>query len=294
MLVVVLWHVTVLWMLAVPLSPSTMSAIQWPMALSRWSLPLFFMMAGFFGAKLHARWGTARFARDRLLRIGLPLLVGLVTIVPVTWLLLNKYVSAGADLFRGGPLHLWFLYYVLLFYALVLALPHLPGVAWLRRGLVAVLRCALAVPVLAAFTTALVFAVDQLPPGPPVWLVPQPALVVFYGSFFALGALVQGSSSGMDLVGRRLGLTTALAVAALVPTVLLRTGPIWAGPISLVPTVQSYLWIAAFCLLAWSATFTVCGLGRRWRSSARRCATWPTPRTGSTSCTCRWWWRLSW
>jgi len=91
MLVVVLWHVTGSWPAVQPLGPTTMSVIQWPMGLSRWSLVLFFMMAGYFGALLHARWGTARFVRDRLLRIGVPLLVGLVTIVPLTWLIIHRW-----------------------------------------------------------------------------------------------------------------------------------------------------------------------------------------------------------
>jgi len=109
MLVVVLWHVTGSWPAVQPLGPTTMSVIQWPMGLSRWSLVLFFMMAGYFGALLHARWGTARFVRDRLLRIGVPLLVGLVTIVPLTWLIIHRW-SANAALFPEGALHLWFIY----------------------------------------------------------------------------------------------------------------------------------------------------------------------------------------
>ena len=88
-----------------------MSVIQWPMGLSRWSLVLFFMMAGYFGALLHARWGTARFVRDRLLRIGVPLLVGLLTIVPLSWLIIHRS-SATPGLFPQGALHLWFIYYV--------------------------------------------------------------------------------------------------------------------------------------------------------------------------------------
>jgi len=269
MLVVVLWHVTGSWPAVQPLGPTTMSVIQWPMGLSRWSLVLFFMMAGYFGALLHARWGTARFVRDRLLRIGVPLLVGLVTIVPLTWLIIHRW-SANAALFPEGALHLWFIYYVLLFYAAVLALPHLPGMAWLRRRLVTLLRSAVAVPVLAAITMALVLAAGLLPPAPAaVWAIPHPTLVAYYGAFFAFGALVQGSSGGMDLVGRRLGPNAALALAALVPAVLLRTGPLAAGPVWLVPTARGYLSLAALCLLAWASTFTLCNLGRRWLAADR-------------------------
>jgi Acyltransferase family len=114
MLAVALWHVTVLWFFAVPLSEATASLIEWPMTLAR-SLSLFFLMAGFFGAALYARWGLKRFTRDRLKRIALPLVVGLATIVPVTALLLDDMLS-GTPL-RAGAMHLWFLWYVVLFYA---------------------------------------------------------------------------------------------------------------------------------------------------------------------------------
>lgn len=268
MLVVVVWHVTLVWPSAIPLRPSTTSVIQWPLTLSQWSLPVFFIMAGYFGAMLHARWGTARFARDRLLRIGVPLLVALGTIVPATWLLLNSYLSANVDLVRAGPLHVWFLYYVLIFFALVPLVPMLP-LEWTRQRLVALLRSAFAAPVLAACTMALLFVASQLSSASIVWVVPQPALVVFYGSFFAFGAVVQGSANGIDLVGRRLGPNAAVTLAALVPTVLLREGPILAAPQTLVASAQSYVWMAAFCLFAWSATFTVFGLGRRFLSVER-------------------------
>ncbi|MDQ3648629.1 MAG: acyltransferase [Actinomycetota bacterium] len=269
MLVVVLWHVTVLWMFAVPLSPGTMSAIQWPMALSRWSLPLFFLMAGFFGAALLERWGERGFVADRLKRIALPLGVGLVTIVPLSDLVLDHFVPRFAGL-PLGPLHLWFLWYLLLFYAVGMAVLRLPGLAALRRSVGRLLRSRFAAPALALATTALLVAGDQLPsPAGPWIVVPHPGLTLFYGSFFAVGLLVHGIPGGVGELGKCPWLNAALALAVLAPAVLLRDGPIWLGPGAYGSSPRAYLWLAAFCLLAWSAVFAICGFAQR-RLTGRR------------------------
>ena len=270
MLVVVLWHVTVLWFFMVPLSPGTMDAIQWPMALSRWSLPLFFLMAGFFGAALLERWGEAGFVRDRLKRIALPLGVCLVTIVPLSNLVLDRAGPGLAGLPRGS-LHLWFLWYLLLFYAGGMAALRLRSVEAGRRYLGILLGSRLAAPVLAAAVTALLAAGDQLlsttPPG--LWLVPNHGLVVFYGSFFAVGLLVYGSPGGIAALGRHPVLNASIALAALAPVVLLRDGPIWLNPGAHAGSPRTYLWLGAFCLLAWSASFAMCAFAQRLPTARR-------------------------
>ena len=38
MLVVVVWHLTLCWVVLVPMSKLTETAVEWPLALSRWSL----------------------------------------------------------------------------------------------------------------------------------------------------------------------------------------------------------------------------------------------------------------
>ena len=262
MLVVVLWHVTTLWMFMAPPSPGTLSVIQWPMALSRWSLPLFFLMAGFFGAALLERWGAAGFARDRLKRVALPLGVGLVTVVPLSHLVLDRLAPAW-DVVPSGPLHLWFLWYVLLFYAVGMAALRLRGLDALRRSLGRVLGSRFAAPVLAVATAALLVVADQLPaPGGP-WIVPRPGLALFYGPFFVVGLLVYGSPGGIEALGRRPGLNAALALGALVPIALLRDGPVWLRPDVQGTSARGYLWLAAFCLLTWAASLAICGFAQR-------------------------------
>ncbi len=48
-------------------------------------LPLFFLMSGFFSAMLLQRRGIGGFLTHRWKRIGLPLLLGMVTIIPAMW-----------------------------------------------------------------------------------------------------------------------------------------------------------------------------------------------------------------
>jgi hypothetical protein len=103
-------------------------------------MPIFFAMAGFFAAMLYVRRGPRGLARNRASRILLPFGVSWVVLWPP---ILLGFVFAGAAqatsvaggfatagklailgpfLYRDATAHLWFLYYLLWFYALFLAL----------------------------------------------------------------------------------------------------------------------------------------------------------------------------
>ncbi len=118
-------------------------------------MPTFFVLAGFFAALLVEKRGLWGALRNRAARILAPLLVGMVTLVPLTMILLLDFMLSvrfgthdllpsrsdtlilGAELRAAGhpvdqipgPAHLWFLYYLCGFY---LALPLL---IWLIRRL---------------------------------------------------------------------------------------------------------------------------------------------------------------
>ena len=120
-------------------------------------MQVFFLMAGFFGALLYARYGPAGTARHRLKRIALPLALGMVTIMPALlavgvyagsaggWArvadpaanpelaaaiaagespgrLTLLYFTTGEFLHLMIPGHLWFLWYLLLGFAAALPL----------------------------------------------------------------------------------------------------------------------------------------------------------------------------
>ena len=91
-------------------------------AIHGFRMPLFYLISGFFTAMLWQSRGLSSLARHRLKRIGLPLLVGTVTIIPAT----------NAFFFPPNPLtwtfswlfslaHLWFLWYLILLTAAFIA-----------------------------------------------------------------------------------------------------------------------------------------------------------------------------
>lgn len=179
--------------------------VVWGLHLVR--MPLFFLVAGFFAAWTLARRGGVELARQRVRRILVPFLLAW----PLVWLSLSastgwavanvQHPSAFLNLVREwmqspglpapppGTAHLWFLYYLLLF-AVLQWVAHTLELGRLGRWLID-RRPAwwlLGLPLLLAPALASVGAPHPAPEG----LLPQFWAIVFYGAFFALGALVQG------------------------------------------------------------------------------------------------------
>lgn len=181
-------------------------------------MPTFFVLSGFFTALLVEKrrvWGTLK---NRAARILAPLAAGLVTILPLTILLLLDFSLAARygtrDLFpdrndlaalgqaiaarnplvaahEGEPIlgHLWFLYYLCFFYLTI------PVCRWLVARSHAFgdrIRRWLASPLLligfALFTAATLwpFHGGQVVEGF-MFVKPHPPSLVYYGSFFVLG-----------------------------------------------------------------------------------------------------------
>jgi glucan biosynthesis protein C len=107
-------------------------------------MPLFFVLAGFFANLLFERVGTAAFFRHRAKRILVPFVVGWLLLylptasgmvygaaiyTPSPWLAVRTYFRSGAFLHHLTTMHLWFLYYLLYFYAAILLL------RWTSRAL---------------------------------------------------------------------------------------------------------------------------------------------------------------
>jgi peptidoglycan/LPS O-acetylase OafA/YrhL len=101
-------------------------------------MPVFFVMAGFFFALLTTRRGIAKALVNRALRILLPFLLGWLVLAPIiiatigylkngSWAEAKAFATNGATYWKYGPLHLWFLEYLLWLYPLMLA------VDWLAR-----------------------------------------------------------------------------------------------------------------------------------------------------------------
>ncbi|HEX5693264.1 MAG TPA: acyltransferase family protein [Arenimonas sp.] len=257
------------WPMADRQSSAWVDAVVWGLHLVR--MPLFFLVAGFFAAWILARRGGVALARQRVRRILVPFLLAwplvLISLAASTgWAAANvQHPSPLLLMIRDwmsqpdpprmppGTAHLWFLYYLLLLAVLhwvfrTLELGRLGQrllqrhPAWLLLGLPLVLLPAL----------ASVSAPHPAPEG----LVPQFWAIVFYGAFFALGALVHGQPDWVDRV-RPLArwLVPAIAVAYLALLWRLVADPPGLGqssapwPTAALEALLS-VWLTVGCLLA--------------------------------------------
>ena len=174
-----------------------------------WRMPVFFLLAGFFAHLVLERRSTSAFVRDRLRRIGVPLVLFtgvMAAILPALW----NYGWKGefvVDLSvldprkwpyfasQGTPLaHLWFLWHLLLMYGALIALRRVgatrvcrpvllaPAVAAFRRGAAAAVygRTPLALVTAAVILLALRGGDESKPIFPPN--VPD----LLYGALFFL------------------------------------------------------------------------------------------------------------
>jgi glucan biosynthesis protein C len=112
-------------------------------------MPLFFMVAGFFCRFLYYRSGEKAFIEKRWKRIGLPFLVGMVTIVPMTMFPFSlyefvyrqhlswdeAYKKSFSKLFvRNGVAHLWFLYDLLMYYVVVIVVMRAKKITFIENA----------------------------------------------------------------------------------------------------------------------------------------------------------------
>src|SRR5271165_4798841 len=65
-------------------------------AIHGFRMPLFFVMSGFFSAMLLRRRGRRALVKHRFFRVFLPLLLGMVTIVPATFWISSVAMSSGS------------------------------------------------------------------------------------------------------------------------------------------------------------------------------------------------------
>lgn len=219
-------------------------------------MPVFFVLAGFFSALVLQRSGEAGFVRQRAVRIGVPLLVATVTVVPLTRLALrvarDRPVAAG-DIFGGGLGIVWFLWYLLLFYAVTLALLHLP-VERLRdtagRAMERLVASPARVLVLAVPTTAALFALDQRAAA--LTWVPDPVALAFYAPFYAFGWLLFGRRHLLAAM-RRGPVRHAVATVALAGAYVIcsrRAGASEAWETAAAPVEALFAWTAVFAAFA--------------------------------------------
>ena len=185
-------------------------------------LPLFFLIAGFLAALVVQKGGARSFASGRMKRIGIPLIVGLVSIVPLTQASIAVASPAAAQpLLRWPPepLHLWFLWYLAILYVVALAARH--AIQRVRFGprLEIARRWAHGpwwiVP-MGLMTVLLLWPMEPWYLETPTSVAPRVDVLAAYGLFFGFGWLLMGHSAPMEHLGRGWGAALPVALVAAV------------------------------------------------------------------------------
>jgi peptidoglycan/LPS O-acetylase OafA/YrhL len=186
-------------------------------------MPVFFLLAGFFGRMQFGRLESKRFIKDRTKRILLPLLFGTFVIAPINVVLIAVVVMPSLkepivnllpnrDIVSVPLAHLWFLWILYWFYLLFLAGRAVYNamlrdkassvsdavervVSWIcARKLEAVV---LSFPVALALVTFDQWHLWEGVPSPNTDLVPQLPSAVSYSVAFAFGWFLQKNTSVM-------------------------------------------------------------------------------------------------
>lgn len=176
-------------------------------------MTLFFVIAGYFARLLYKRVGEKEFVKRRWVRVGIPFIVGMLTVVPLGmvpylfyFLYYKQHFDFGTALYRSfklpgttGVAHLWFLYDLLMFYFITLVVMRLKkfklidGLVsrfvgwWKTRSFKSIYW-----PVLLSIPVWLIlFREQRLFIPADTHVIPKHiAYIVFYGYFFALGWLI--------------------------------------------------------------------------------------------------------
>lgn len=237
-------------------------------------LPLFFLVAGYFGALLLSARGTRALLLNRLVRIGIPLVVVVLLVAPPLDLLVQSQMEISlrqegtGALLDFHPSFAWFLWYLAIVYSAALltrwALGRLPAARRLLLGSGSGLLSHWAAPLLLAVPCALslYWQPTWIAEAPSESFLPRPDLLAYYGIFFLSGWILfaaEGLRRAIELRPRRYVALATLALPPALALYLLQGEPE-------IGTSRG-LHLLALLLLSvatWSLAFGLMGLARRF------------------------------
>jgi peptidoglycan/LPS O-acetylase OafA/YrhL len=252
----------------------------------------FFLIAGFFAHLTFHRRGQKAFIKDRLKRIGIPLVAGwpilLASIIAVTiW---GAFVMNHGVMPKGPPAgmppppflafpltHLWFLYVLLIFYAVTLLVRGLVAAidraGRLRAGVDRVVSWVVASPlapvILAVPAAAVLYTHDGWMrffgiPTPDNSLIPNTPALVAFGLAFGMGWLIHRQAELIRSLERWWPLHLAIALAATAGALAI----VGFAP-ELKPAAQdreTLIYAGCYALAEWSWTFAAIGMALKFLS----------------------------
>jgi peptidoglycan/LPS O-acetylase OafA/YrhL len=281
-------------------TPSDTLAVFW-YTIHMFRMPLFFLIAGFFGRMVLERRGTGAFVRDRSMRILLPLVFGFPVVMAVTglaWFL--GALSAGMDLQALQPpgtssapstlaeppslisrinlIHLWFLYYLVIFYTGALLVRSMlrmmpasgarllsavdTAVRFLMRGVWGPML--LALPIAIYFSGLGDWSSWGGWPAPFSDIIDVGALIG-YGLFFSIGWLLHRQPRWLMSLEQRWPRYGVLAVVFWIACMAIGgPTPHW-GPY--LQDVELQVYTVSYVAAAWCWSFAIIGIALRFLSS---------------------------
>lgn len=261
-------------------------------ALHTFRMTVFFLLAGFFGRLLLERLGVGAFVMNRAKRIAMPLAMfwPLVLTAFIATLIWAAAQANGGTVPDGPPpppltaetfplLHLWFLYVLLIFYAVALLLRSVVHLVdrkgTMRSGLVdpvVRLLTGFGAPVLLAIPVAI--ALYLKPnwmmwfgiPTPDTGLVPNTAALVAYGLAFSIGWLMNRQPQILQNWSERWALYLLPAIGATAGALMLAGG---AAPViaTAEPGMASATVAALYGFASWAWTIAIVGFAVRHLAS---------------------------
>jgi peptidoglycan/LPS O-acetylase OafA/YrhL len=278
---------TAVWLFPDEQTSPAASAIFFAIHLFR--MTTFFLIAGLFAHLMLARKGTRAFIRDRLCRIASPLfglwwVVFPAVIAVIVW---KAAIDNGGSIPTDGPppppltletfplLHLWFLWVLLIFYAVFVPLRALFAVAD-RNGAVSRLADRLTGVLIGPWTPAVLAAPLALAlwltpdwvaffgiPTPDKGFVPHAGALTAFGSAFGFGALLDRRRELLGRIERLWPVFTVMALGVGTGAFVVSGG----AQFSLAPLTDPALKAAAACLYAlavFASTMAVTALSLRF------------------------------
>ena len=258
-------------------------------AIHLFRMPAFFLIAGLFGHVMLVRRGGWRFARDRMSRIG-GVLFGLWWVIfpaIVAVIIWKAAIDNGGSLPTDAPpppamtpsnvplTHLWFLWVLLIFYAVMLAVRAVLALdrtgrigRWADRAAGLLIGPWSPALLAAPLAIALWSHADWLPifgiPTPDHGIVPNVAALTGFGVAFLVGVLLDRRRDLLKRIEASWLPMTVLAIAVGAAAYRLSGGP----TIGLQPVTGDMKAVLAwtYALAVWAGTFAAVGIALRFAS----------------------------
>ena len=262
-----------------------------------WHMPLFFAISGFLAASGLRRSSVPSQVRSRLRRLGVPLIIGMLTVVPLANLFVieaaalwprtqqipAKREMALGHVFNLTPQHLWFIAYLLVISLLAIGIwlaiqQHARVGATINRGFRTLMRSWWGLPALASLSAMILITKSGWVAGGTMSdsLIPVPTLLAYFSLFFVFGWLLSGQDDLLEVLKRGAWLRFAAGLTIAIPAFALFydhtdfTGNVGSTGILVGVDQIRPLGLFSVGLVCWLMLFGVWGLLARYVQSESR------------------------